>query len=207
MSKHCIITIGRSFGAGGREVGQALAQRLDIAYYDKELLVEAAKHSGLNPGIFQKNDERAPGFLSGTLLLSMGYSAQAWYSGPSAASGDSIYAAQCDFIRDLAQRCPCVIVGRTADYVLRDNANAVSVFLHATEDSCIDRIMRRNASLDREAARSELRRTNKCRADYYNFYTDRIWGNAASYDLCINTTNLSTEAVVELIVSFIESKK
>lgn len=142
LPAHFVITIGRSFGAGGRALGQILAKRLGFAYYDKELLNEAAARAGLDLSIFEKNDERAPGFLSGLLPMSMGYNALAWYTGPNSVSGESVYGAQSDFIREIAAKGPCVIVGRTADYVLRDFPGAVNIFLHAPEDECVKRIMR-----------------------------------------------------------------
>lgn len=117
---HYVITIGRSFGSGGRALGHRLAKRLNIDYYDKELLSEAATHAGLDEALFAKNDERAPGFLSGILPMSMGYNALAWYAGPNTASSEGVYSAQSDFIRHVAEQGPCVIVGRTADYILRD---------------------------------------------------------------------------------------
>lgn len=195
-----VITIGRSFGAGGREVGQALATALGYDYYDKQLLEDAARQAGLNTEIFHKNDERAPGFLSGLMPMSMGYSAHAWYTGPSAATGEGVYQAQCEFMRAVAAKGPCVIVGRTADYVLRDIPGLVSVFLHAPEDACIERIMRRaQPGTTPEQARTTLRRINKCRSEFYNFYTDRTWGDASSYDICIDSSKLSTDKIVQLI--------
>lgn len=203
IPSHNIITIGRSFGAGGRELGKRLAERLGIAYYDKELLVDAARHAGLDAAIFEKNDERAPGFLSGLLPMSMGYNAMAWYSGPSSVSGESVYRAQSDFIRSIASQGPCVIVGRTADYILRDFPGAVNVFLHAPEDECIKRIISRNDCTKESEARSVLRKTNKLRAEFYNFYTDRTWGAASTYDITFDTSRLAMADIVDMVVDYI----
>jgi len=203
---HYIITIGRSFGAGGRELGQILAGRLGIGYYDKELLVEAARSAGLDASIFEKNDERAPGFLSNLVPLSMGYNALAWYTGPDSAGGESVYRAQSDFIRRVAAQGPCVIVGRTADYVLRDFPGAVNIFLHAPEDECIKRIVGRGDCEKAEKARSILRKTNRLRAEFYNFYTDRTWGDSATYDITFDTSKLSMEAIADLVTAYIEAR-
>lgn len=203
---HYVITIGRSFGAGGRELGHRLSERLGIDYYDKELLSQAATHSGLDAALFEKNDERAPGFLSGILPMSMGYNALAWYAGPNTASSEGVYGAQSEFIRHIAERGPCVIVGRTADYILRDFPGAVNIFLHAPEDECIKRITRRGDCKKIEEARSILRKTNKLRAEFYNFYTDRTWGDSASYHLSIDTSKLSMDDVVDLVVSYLEKR-
>lgn len=200
---HSIITIGRSFGAGGRELGKRLARRLGIDYYDKELLVDAAREAGLDASIFEKNDERAPGFLSGLLPMSMGYNAMAWYSGPNSVSGESVYRAQSDFIRSIAAKGPCVIVGRTADYVLRDFPDTVNVFLHAPEDECIKRIIGRHDCAKENEARSVLRKTNKLRAEFYNFYTDRTWGAASTYDITFDTSRLAIDDIVDMVVDYI----
>lgn len=202
LPSHPVITIGRSFGAGGRELGHALAQKLGFAYYDKELLSEAASHSGLDASLFEKNDERAPGFLSGILPLNMGYNALAWYAGPSSSTSQGVYHAQSDFIRHIAMQGPCVIVGRTADYVLRDFPGLVSVFLHAPEQACVDRIMGRS-SIAKEEALSTLRRTNKLRSEFYNFYTDRTWGDAATYHLSFDTSRMPVADLVEIIIDYL----
>lgn len=202
-SGNYVITIGRTFGAGGRELGQMLASKLGIAYYDKELLVEAASKAGMCPTIFEKNDERAPGLFAGLAPLSMGFNPMAWYSGPGGASGERVYQAQSDFIHTVADRGPCVIVGRTADYILRDHPGVLNVFLHASEDDCIDRILRRSDSTDRDKARAMLRKTNRLRAEFYNFYTDRTWGDAATYHLCLDTSAMPVEDIADLIIAYL----
>lgn len=198
-----VITIGRAFGAGGRAVGRKLAERLGIDYYDKELLVEAAGRAGMDSGLFERNDERAPGFLAGVIPMSMGYNPLAWYVGPNAAGTEAVYRAQSDFIRHLADTRPCVIVGRTADYILRDHHNVLNVFLHAPEDACIARIMERAESTSREQARSLIRKTNKLRAEFYNFYTDRTWGAASTYHLTLDSSRPGIDETVDTIIDFL----
>ncbi len=198
-----VITIGRAFGAGGRELGRLLADKLGIEYYDKELLSHAASHAGMSKAIFEKNDERAPGLLSGLAPLSMGYNPLAWYTGPGGASGETVYRAQGDFIRRVAEAGPCVIVGRTADYVLRDNPRTLNIFLHAPEDVCIDRIMRRGDCKDRDKARATLRKTNRLRAEFYNFYTDRSWGDATTYHLTIDSSAMPMEDTADFIIDYL----
>lgn len=202
---HPVIAIGRSFGAGGRELGHALARRLGIAYYDKELLNDAATHAGLDASLFEKNDERAPGFLSGILPLNMGFNALAWYAGPSSSTSQGVYHAQSDFIRHIAQQGPCVIVGRTADYVLRDFPGLVSVFLHAPEKACVERIMKR-MPIAAEEALTTLRRTNKMRSEFYNFYSDRSWGVASTYHMSFDTSRFSIDEIVEIIAQYVTKK-
>ncbi len=207
VPSHFVITIGRSFGAGGRALGQCLAGRLGFDYYDKKLLNDAATRAGLDSAIFEKNDERAPGFLSGLLPMSMGYNAMAWYNGPNTVSGESVYRAQSEFIRDIAAKGPCVIVGRTADYILRDFPGVVNIFLHAPEDECVKRIMARHDCAKETEARAILRKTNKLRSQFYNFYTDRTWGDAASYDITFDTSRLSIEAIADLVIAYLEARE
>ncbi len=203
LPSHYVITIGRSFGAGGRELGKRLAQRLGIAYYDKELLIDAARNAGMDESIFAQNDERAPGFLSGILPMSMGYNPLARYTGPSNVGGEAVYRAQSDFIHEIAERGSCVIVGRTADYVLRDMPGVLSIFLHAPEDVCIKRILERADCLDANRARNILRKTNRLRAEFYNFYTDRIWGDAATYHLTFDSSVLPMDKMTEIIIQYL----
>lgn len=202
-----VITIGRTFGAGGREAGIELARRLGISYYDKELLKEAARRAGLDAGLFEKNDERAPGIFAGLLPISMSYNVMSWYGGGGGAfGGEAVYRAQSEFIHDMASKESCVIVGRTADYVLRDNPGLVSVFLHAPEEECIERIMKRSDCVTYEQARQILRKTNRLRAEFYNFYTGREWGRAETYDLTFDSSKLSIDDITELIIQYIRHR-
>ena len=204
MNNNLIITIGRQFGSGGREVGKIVAELLGINYYDKELILEASKASGLCAECFERVDEKAPNRFFNA--LSMG-----WLSGASGLpadgwSDDMIFRVQADVIRDIAEKHSAVIVGRCADYILREHPGCVSVFIHANETDCARRIMARNSGVNQIDARTLAQKRNKIRASYYNFYTDKVWGDGASYDLCINSSALSAQAVAELIVDFARRK-
>lgn len=201
------ITIGRQFGSGGRLVGQALARELGIEYYDKALLVEAAKHAGINHELFERKDEKAPSFFSGMMSLNMGYSAYSLYPGTSSISDDALYRTQSDVIRALADRSSCVIVGRSADYALRDRDNVINIFVHAPIEERVRRIMERGDATTAEQARQLAEKTNKLRAAYYNFYTDKRWGHASSYDLTIDSSRLSLEDIVALVKQYITMRK
>ena len=204
---HPVIAIGRSFGAGGRELGVELSERLGISYYDKELLKQAASRSGLHHGLFEINDERAPGLFAGLLPISMSYNVMSWYGGGGGAfGGEAVYTAQSEFIHSVAQAEPCVIVGRTADYVLRDYPGLVSVFLHAPEEDCVARIMRRSDCHTEAEARQILRRTNRLRADFYHFYTGRAWGAAESYDLTFDSSKISIPDIAALVVEYMRRR-
>lgn len=198
-----VITVGRSFGSGGRALGRMIADRLGIAFYDKELLVEAAEKAGMSPEYFARNDERVPRFFSGLFSFNHGYSPMSFYAGTSSVTPDGIYQAQCEFIHEIASEKPCVIVGRSADYVLRDVDNVINIFVHAETDDCVRRILSRADSLTEEDARSLAERTNKLRAAFYNFYTDKRWGAASSYDLTFNSSLLPLEECADFTIDYL----
>lgn len=198
-----VITVGRTFGSGGRALGKLIADKLGIAFYDKELLVKAAEKAGMSPEYFEKNDERVPRFFSGLFSFNHGYNPMSFYAGSASVTPDSIYQAQCDFIHEIANEGPCVIVGRTADYVLRDMDNVVNIFVHAPVTDCVHRILGRAESLNEDEARSLAERTNKVRSAFYNFYTDKRWGAAASYDLTVDSSLLPLEDCADFIIEYV----
>lgn len=204
--KNFVITIGRQFGSGGRELGKLLAEKLGIDFYDSRLLGEAAKRSGVNPEFFERSDEKAPSFISGLFTFSYGYNNFHYYAGSSVISDDSIYRTQCDVIRAIAEQGSCVIVGRSADYVLRDHPRCLNIFIHASMDDRIARIMRRGDKPTAEQARALAEKTNKLRAHYYNFYTDKTWGDAASYDLTFNSSLLPMNEIANLVIAYLHAR-
>lgn len=195
-----IITIGRQFGSGGREIGKALAIELGITYYDKELLLLAAQESGLDQKFLESRDESEKSNLLYSLIMSGTFTAQGCYS-----VGYMAKQAQYNAVQSVAQKGDCVIVGRCADYILRDYNNLVRVFITAEEDDRVEHISKRD-SIDSKEARKRMLRTDKERSLYYNCNTDQQWGNAASYDLCINTSMLGVNGTVGLIKSYISEK-
>lgn len=201
-----VITIGRQMGSGGRIVGRKLADRLGIDFYDKELLMQAARAAGLSPEFFERNDERRPTFISGLFSFNMGLSPVTWFDTNSTIGDDALYKAQCEFMHTIAAKGPCIIVGRSADYVLRDLPNLVNVFVHASMDDCIRRTIEREPSRTPEQARAFCEKSNKLRANFYNFYTDKHWGEAAGYDLSLSTSALGIDGAVDLIINFLEKR-
>lgn len=202
--KTYVIAIGRQFGCGGREIGQLIAKGLGVAYYDKELLSEAAKSSGVNEDFFEAADERSPRFFSSLWSFNLGYNTGAYFIGDTPLSDDSIYRAQSEVMTQLADRGPCVIVGRTANYLLRDHCKVVSVFVHSSIEDRVQRIMSRGDAKTEKEAREKAEKKNKLRAEYYNFYTDKKWGDAASYDLSIDASLLGTQATAMFIIDFVK---
>lgn len=200
-----VITIGRQFGSGGRELGRLLAQRLGFEFYDKELLFEAARQSGLDPEFFRRSDERFPRFFGG-VTFAMGLNPYSLFAGPSAVGDDSVNKAISDCIMALGQKGGCVIVGRTADYILRDNPACLNIFVHAPVAHRVARIMERGDAGTESEARTLAERTNKLRANYYNFYTDKTWGDAASYHLSVDSSVLPMDMLVDMLADLVRRR-
>lgn len=199
-----VIVIGRQFGSGGRRIGRLLADKLEVPYYDKELLSKAADSLGFDPAIFSEADERRPSAFR-TLLQSMYGIADNFHT--TSISGERLYELQSRVITKLAELGPCVIVGRTADYILRDHPGLVSVFLHAPEKWRAEKIVRRGDSQCLEDALVLASRHDHNRENYYNFYTGQHWGRADNYHLSIDASLLPENDVVEIITKFIERKR
>ena len=192
------ITIGREFGSGGREIGKKVAQALGIPYYDKELLAVAAKESGLSREFLQSYDENP----TNSFLYSLVMGQQNLLTGVQGTTVEQLAAkAQRDAVLSVAEQGSCVIVGRCADYILRDKPGLVRVFVCADWDKRLERVCERDG-VSRKEAEEKLRRVDKARASYYSFHTDRKWGEAESYDLCVRSSLRGTQAAADLIVQF-----
>ena len=198
-----VITIGRQFGSGGREIGEKLAQAYDIKYYDKELIARAAKESGFCEEILMNHDERPTNSFLYNLVIdtySFGYNSSSFVDMP---MSQKVLLAQFDTIKKIADEGPCVIVGRCADYALEGRDNVINLFIYADEDFRVRKIMEQYG-MDENKARDNLVKKDKQRASYYNYYTNRKWGRAESYDLCINSSVLGIDGSVKLIKQFVE---
>lgn len=202
MPEKYVITIGRGFGSGGRDLGAIIARKLDIAFYDKRLLSEAARHAGLSEEYFRQNDERTPKYIPGLFSFNLGYSSLSLFSGSTPIGSDSIYQAQSEFIRGIADKAPCVIIGRSADHILRDCHNVLNVFVHSPREVCARRVLHRGDADSFEKAIALVDKTNKLRANFYNFYTDKTWGRADSYHLCVDSSKLDLDTLADKIIDF-----
>ena len=200
-----IITIGRQFGSGGREIGEMVAEKYGIKYYDKELLSRAAKESGFCEEMIQNHDERPTNSFLYNLVMdtySFGYNASSFVDMP---ISHKVFLAQFDTIKKIAEEGPCVIVGRCADYALSDFDNVLNIFIHADEDFKIKRIKERFADITTDdKAREMMSKKDKQRQSYYNYYSSKKWGRADSYDLSINSAILGIEGTVKFITQYIE---
>lgn len=206
MANNTIITIARQYGSGGHDIGKKLAEELKIPFYDKELLERAAKDSGFCQEIFENYDEKPTNSFLYSLVMdtySMGYSTAAFAEMP---LNHKIFLAQFNAIKDIAKEGSCVIVGRCADYALADFPNVVNVYLYADLQSRIARIARRHDVTDAKA-KDLIQKTDKSRASYYNYYTNKKWGEATGYDLCLNTASLGIDGTIHMIREFAAYKE
>ncbi len=205
MNKKTVITIGRQFGSGGHEVGIKLAERLGIKCYDKELLTRAAKESGLCEEIFENHDEKPTNSFLYSLVMdtySLGYSNN-YMNMP---INQRVFLAQFDTIKKIAEEESCVIVGRCADYALENTPNVTTVFIKANTPDRVKRVKTLHELNDNKAA-DLIAKTDKKRASYYNYYSSKRWGDAESYDLCLNTSDLGIDGAIDLIIDYIELKE
>ena len=201
MSK-LLITISREYGSGGLLVGQELAEALGLPCYDKKLLTIAAEKSGFSEEMLRQAESRATNSLLYSLATSLGVGA----FGPDTLSlYDKLYLAQFDVIRQVADEGSCVIVGRCADYVLRDRKDCVNVFIHSDLTSRIKRATEQYG-LSPVKAGDEINKIDKQRATYYRYYSEKKWGRAENYDLSVYSDSIGLEACTDLILSFVDMK-
>lgn len=206
MKTNTIITIGREFGSAGREIGYKVAEAFDIRLYDKELLARAAKESGICEEIFESHDEKPTNSFLYSLVMdtySMGYSGNTYTDMP---INHKVFLAQFDAIKKIADEGPCILVGRCADYALESYKNVVSVFIHADLNARIRRIARIYDLTDAKAKEMILK-TDKKRASYYNYYTNKKWSEAESYELCLTSSELGVEGTAKAIIDYVKLKE
>lgn len=202
MDKY-VITIARTFGSGGKSVGKLLAKELGIKYYDREILRMASDDSGISEGLFGEADEKSKSKVFFGFAKKSHNPRLITPDSEGFVSDDNLFNYQSKIIRKLADEESCVIMGRCADHILKDNKNAIRVFCYAPFEDCVRREMEVNQHSEKES-RKLITKTDKERASYYKYYTGAEWSDARHYDLCINTSSLRNEEILELIKSFIE---
>lgn len=201
-----VITIAREYGSGGKTIGKMLAKELGVPYYDRELLRLASEESGINEALFANADEN----FKRTLLFK---AARGVYTGelipPDSedfVSNDNLFNFQAKVIRSLAEKESCIIIGRCADFVLKDKPHVVRLFVHAPLSVCIENARAFHPNMSEDELRRYVLKLNKRRANYYNYFTGRNWRDAGNYDLCINSAELSWDKCVKLVRAYIEIK-
>ncbi len=203
--KKYTITIGRQYGSGGREIGEKLAKALQIKCYDKEILSESSKNSGLCEEIFHNNDEKPTSSFLYSLVMDVtgsNYSGAAYLDMP---LNHKVFLAQFHTIQQIAEKESAIFIGRCADYALVDNPNLIRIFIHAPLEARIARISRIH-NLTENKAKERILKTDKKRSSYYNYYSNGKWGEAANYDLSINSSLLGIDATVQTLEDFILRK-
>ena len=198
-----IITISREFGSGGRTIGRMVAEKLGIPFYDKELVDQIALESGFAPKFVEENGEHSPG----KSLFSYAFAPQGV---PGVMNGlstaDFLWNIQCSVILQLADKGPCVIVGRNADYILKDRDDCLHAFIHADMNFRADRIVRLYGESEK-SPETRLQEKDKRRKANYQHYTGRTWGQAQNYDVCLNSSSLGVERCVEIICDMVNKSK
>ena len=201
--EHIIINIGRQLGSGGRVIAQKLAQEFDCQFYDKEILNLAAKESGFSEKIFEQNDEHK-GFLKSLFHMRVPHVSDVNFY-KSNISQEGLFQFQSDAIRKAAKKGSCVFVGRCADYILRDMPNVVNIFVTADIDWRAEQVIKRHQCTKEEALKI-IHHAESSRASYYNYYTGKRRGDAASYDLCVDASILGIDATEQYIADFIRKR-
>ncbi len=205
MDKKIVITIARGYGSGGKTVGKMLAEELNIPFYDREILYMASDDSGIDLGLFQKNDED----VSKGLFDPSTHKYKGKVIPPEDSkftSKENLFNYQAKVIKELANKESCVIVGRCADFILKDYDNVIKVFIWAPHTSCVETVMDMFAMNEKEADK-KIRKIDKHRSEHYHYYTGRDWDNARNYDLCLNSADLGFDGCVEAIKAFISVLK
>lgn len=201
--KKTIITISRQFGSGGRTVGRIVAEKLGIPFYDKELVEQISLDSGFAENFVEEHGEHSPG----KSIFSYAFAPQGIpgvMNGMSTA--DFLWSVQCNAILQLAEKGPCVIVGRNADYVLKDREDAFHVFIHADMDFRKDRIVRLYGESEK-SPQARLAEKDKRRSVNYQHYTGNVWGASENYDICLNTATVGVEKAAEIIISLVQDSE
>lgn len=198
-----IITISREFGSGGRTIGRMVAESLGIPFYDKELVDQVALESGFAPNFVEEHGEHSPG----KSLFSYAFAPQGvpgLMNGLSTA--DFLWNIQCSVILQLADQGPCVIVGRNADYILKDRKDCLHAFVHADLDYRADRIVRLYGESEKSPV-ARLQEKDKRRRVNYQHYTGRVWGQAQNYDICLNSSSLGIDQCAKIIIDLVNQSK
>jgi hypothetical protein len=204
MNEKFVINIGRQLGSGGRQIGEKLASQFGIAFYDKELIQLASKESGLGKEFFENADEKKSHSIIGGLLgLRTNINNEVYVN--NYLSNETFFKIQSDIIRELAQEKSCVFVGRCADYILRDHPRCINVFITADTHDRLKRVAQ-DKSITLDNAQEVIEKMDKKRSEYYNYFSNKTWGVAESYHLCINSSVLGIDGTVDFISEFIKQR-
>ena len=201
--EHTVITIARSYGSGGRTLGKKLAEELGIDCYDRELIRMASDESGINEALFGKADEKLQ-------KMPLFHIAKKHYNGevltPDSdefVSNDNLFNYQAKIIQEVAKEESCIIIGRCADYLLRDKDYVKRLFFYAPKKDCIARVKEQNGDTEKEIEK-KIERIDKYRADYYKYYTGNEWNDVRNYDFCLDTSSLSYDKLIQVVKAYLQ---
>ena len=204
MAKKIIITIARQYGSGGREIGGRVAEILGIPLYDKELIKDAAAKGNLNEDVLRTSDESAANSLLYTLAVGSNVVGTTMHFGYKMPINDKLFILQSEVIKEYASKGSCVVIGRCADYVLRDEPNLFRIFVYGDLDHRQERVKSRHPEVKTSQIIDIINKTDKRRSSYYNFYTGNKWGKYDNYDMAINSSTLGIEESAHLIASAVK---
>ena len=199
-----VITIARSYGSGGKTLGKLLADKMGINCYDREIIRMASDSSGINEELFGRVDEKLKKSPLFGIVRSNPYKGNGVIPPESSnfVSDDNLFNYQAQVIKELAEKESCIIIGRCADYVLKDNPNVIRLYLYAPLEDCIKRVMAQNSITEKETIK-KIETIDKYRSDYYKYYTGKEWNDARNYDFCLNTTSMSYEKLIQVVENII----
>lgn len=197
-----VITIARQYGSGGRTIGQMLAQELGVEYYDKDLIIKASEESGINLALFANADEKSKSLFNRFKKKNYGGEVLS-PSSKNFNSEENLFNYQAKIIRDLAEKESCIIIGRAADYILKDRTDVLSVFVHAPEWFLLEQAGKKHSMSEKELA-TYIAKIDKNRAEYYKTHTGREWTDARNYDLCLDSSKLGFDRCVEEIKAYMQ---
>ncbi len=205
MSEKLIITVSREAYCGGDELAKNLADRTGFKFYDREIISLASQKSGIHEEHFDSAEKKPSNSILYSVVMGMYSSRGAYVKLDDVLTDDKIYKIQADIIRDMAKEGGCVFVGRCSDYILRDRENCINIFLHAKTEDRIKRVIAEQGVTEQEAAKI-ISRADKKRRSYYNYYTNREWGNISNYDITLNLSKLTEQKAVDVIMNYISNK-
>ena len=204
MSKKVVVTIARQYGSGGREIGERVAEMLGFPLIDKELIKDAASKSELNEDIIKNADESAANSLLYTLAMGSNVLGATMHFGYKMPINDKLFILQSDAIKEYAANGSCVIIGRCADYVLRDEPNLFRIFIYGDLDHRKERVAARHPEIKNTQIIDVINKTDKRRSSYYNFYTGRKWGKYDNYDMAVNSSTFGIEETARIIAAAVQ---
>jgi len=204
MTEGLIVTISREAYCGGDELAKKLAEKLDFRFYDRELISLASEKSGIHEDHFDAIEKKPTNSILYSVVMGMYTSRGAYVRLDDVLTDDKIYKIQADIIREMAEKGNCVFVGRCSDYILRHNPKCVNIFSHGNDDDRAARVMKEQ-NVSESEAKKIVSRADKKRRSYYNYYTNREWGEMSNYDLTLNLSSIAEDKAVDLVIDFLNS--